>query len=476
MRSTIFLGFLAAGLIAAAGVGCGDDGGGGQGGSGATGGQGGAGGTGGGTAECSDFDCAGELPLGDAGLNGELDPPATDVDFYRFTGTAGQKIIIAADAKPAADEYNTAYPDLVITLYSEDQTPIAENNDPFPRFSSDPQIITELPADGTYYIRVAECNSVYTSGCSPSGEITYNGYKVLARELTPAELTAEGAEVTYDAGQSGYGLELLNGRFSADTETDTFNFTVPADVTVDGGRSVSLFSFYPSGPQGHGSSTDVQQATIVDATTGDIVAQIDPTLVNSTDAHDRPDLSVPLTPGASYRLELAHSTGAVGSNPFYFTSHIVDGRSYPLETEDATTNNNTVGTAPPLVAEPADPSGIVTYLIEGDLRDFDGPGSEIADAFSFAIPDGVDRLSVFCNAQRSGSGLRDLYVSVRYGDDSEILDGSITETAMTPARLIGVPLPAGESMLYLHLIGTQDATVTSSFYRCQVNLYPPAAP
>lgn len=490
MRSTLFLGFLAAGLIAAAGVGCGDDGSGGQGGSGATGGAGGgttttggAGGTGGMAGDGNDdFAGADELLLGNAGLNGDLDPVATDVDFYRFQGTAGQKILLYADAKPEGDEYNTAYPDLVVTLYSEDQTQIAQNDDPFPRFSNDPEIITELPADGTYYIRVAECNYVYPSGCAPSNTITYDNYQIVAFEIPPAALTAEGTEVAYSVSQNGgYGLELLNGRFSADTETDTFTFTVPADVTADAGRRpVSLFNFYPSGPQGHGSSTDVQLATIVDTTTSEIVAQVNPSLVG-TDPYDRPDLTVPLMPGGSYRVELAHSTGAVGTNPFYFTYHVVDGRSYPLElAETDAMNNNTVASAQALVAEPADPgdtSGIVTYLVEGDLLDF-GTTTDIADAFSFAVPAGMDRLSVFCNAQRSGSGLRDVYVSVRVGDDSEIPDGSITETAMTSAYLTGVALPAGESTLYLHVTGTQDASaapVTSSFYRCQVSLFPPNA-
>jgi hypothetical protein len=79
--------------------------------------------------------------------------PARDEDYYSFEGTAGDWIQIVTIANPEDDP---ALIDTVITLFDASMTQIAENDDSVPRINTDSEIITRLPATGTYYIQVQE--------------------------------------------------------------------------------------------------------------------------------------------------------------------------------------------------------------------------------------------------------------------------------------------------------------------------------
>lgn len=473
MRSMYFLGFVVVGAVVATAAGCGDD----------VSGSGGAGaaaassssttttgatttsGTGGSTGDGNDtFETATEFAYGTEDDTVSLDPADVDVDFYKFDGIKGQQVLIQANAKPDADPFNTGYLDTVVTLYSQDQTQIAQNDDPTPRFSNNAQLFTVLPADGTYYVRVAECNYVFPGLCAPVADITDVSYAIYIGDINPAILLNEMAGVNnpIDYGamdpMTGYPLRLLSGGFSADTETDTYTFTVPADVVVDpANRAVSLFSFFPSGSDGSGSTTDIQSATITDVASGTVIAQVNPALGG--------DLFAPLTLGTDYQLDIAHTTGAAGINPFYYSWHIVDATSNPIE-DPAGTNDQLVD-AEAMVADDQG-NGSVVYRIDADIV----PAGDV-DYFSFAIPVGVDQLSVFCDGQRSGSGVRDLAVSVVDGNGTPLQNGTMTETEDTPLEITQLPIPAGATTLALRIsAGTQDATVTGTYYRCGLVVYP----
>ena len=68
--------------------------------------------------------------------------PAGDVDFYSFTGTAGQWLIVATEANP---EDMDGMVDTVVTLFDSGMNQIAENDDAVPRVSTDSEIISSSP-------------------------------------------------------------------------------------------------------------------------------------------------------------------------------------------------------------------------------------------------------------------------------------------------------------------------------------------
>ncbi|AKT41687.1 PPC domain-containing protein [Chondromyces crocatus] len=494
MRSTFFLGLLTAGLIAAVAPGCSDGGddntggnggaGGGTGGSGAGTNTGGAGGTGGSSDNNNSFEEAQEIAIDGDVVTAELDPVDSDVDYYRFNGTKGQAISILTAAKPSlpGDPFDPAYPDLVITLFNANQEQIAENDDPLVRNTNDPHLMTILPDDGVYYIRVTECNAWFslngaTPACSPTSEIINFEYRLLVTEMDPSlesvvqdtepnNDTATANPLEYALTDSGdaYYITQVYGTFSDDMDVDVYSFSLPADPPITEGRLTGSFEVYPHGPTENGSTTPIGEFTIVNSN-GDVIAQIDASLGG--------ELSPPLDPGVEYFLYVKHPGSPAGSNDFYFINH-VRGGSNPVETKEA---DNNAPLTPEELTGVANRSGGQSFFVDGTLDD--GNPQDV-DYFSIAVPqEGIDngwRLSVACGAQRLGSGVRGLKVEVLNGNGAGLgASYTRTEAADTDLLISNQALPAtvaAGKLLVRVSADVGDGTVLSRFYRCGVHLSP----
>ncbi|HVK66720.1 MAG TPA: hypothetical protein VM694_19685 [Polyangium sp.] len=501
MRRNVLLGLvISSGLsVLAAGAGCGD-GGSNTTGSGGTGGSGGASssssnsssssvaqsGSGGSTSDSNvSCDTAAELFLDDPGVLDTLDPIDTDEDFYKFKGAKGQAVLISTDAKPTQDEFDNTYPDLVLTLYKKQGAQwvqIAENDDPFPRSSNDSSLYTILPAsdDDEYCMRVTECN-VWVGGapgCAPSADITTYDYAVgagildasldsIAAEVEPNDAAEQATAVEYSKNpQSGnYYLSLQWGGYTSATDVDIWKFNVPADaVTVMGDRAVCNFDFYPGGDVGSGST----------ATSG-VIAYVttaaDPTKkiaqVDVTSGQTPAQIAVPCELGTDYLFFMTRKAGSTaGENDFYFVNHGGSG-SNPIEAA----TNDAVDMPEALKATP---NGTTTsFFVDGDI---DTAPTDI-DYYSVEVPAGSATISVACGGQRSGSGLRGLKVSVLGANNMPIAGGVATETETKDLFLQDVAVPSGVTSLKLKIeAASQDAEVSSTFYRCGAHVSPPAAP
>lgn len=86
------------------------------------------------------FETAEEAEINAEEVEGELEPVDEDVDYYTFEGKKGQALYIYTTAKTGMDPFSPEDPDLVITMYDENEQQIAENDDPFPRRSNDSEI------------------------------------------------------------------------------------------------------------------------------------------------------------------------------------------------------------------------------------------------------------------------------------------------------------------------------------------------
>jgi hypothetical protein len=467
------LGFFVVGVVAAVAPGCGGDDTEGTGGSGTTS----ATTTGTSTTATSTstgtttgdnndtFETAGEFPYGSYEEGFTLDPPGTDVDFYWFEGVAGQKVLIQTDAKPDADEFDQTYPDVVVTLYNESQNQIAQNDDPTPRYSNDAELFTVLPADGRYFVRVAECNYVYPQGCGDVALVTNIDYSLYIGDINPAIMASEMPGADTPISYTGTTMprddfRLLSGGFTSADETDRYLFTMPQIDPTDPARPLSLFSFFPSGPDGSGSTEDIRLVTItdLDATPNVILAQVNPVFGG--------DVFAPLIPGTNYQLDI-HVTGApAGNNPFYYVYHLADAVSYPVE---AAVLNDTLAAAE-LMTPDNQPDGSAIWRIDADVAP---AGADIADFFTFDVPAGLNTLSVFCEGQRSGSGVRDLRVEIVDAAGTAITGGEPqTEAEGTPIEFLGLTLSGSAQTLALSVsAGVQDLLVTGTYYRCAAIAY-----
>ncbi|HVY44518.1 MAG TPA: pre-peptidase C-terminal domain-containing protein, partial [Minicystis sp.] len=426
---TVFVGAIVA--VASVGAGCGGNDKPGTGGGGGTGGatssshssssshittgtitgSGGSGGSG----QGHSFDTA--LPIMVNDMNptmGMLPDPTTSQDFYKFTGTKGEKVAVSTTAKPSTNGFDPTYLDLVVTLYDASKQQIARQDDPWPRFSNDPQLFTYLPADGDYYVEVQECNAVFgTMNCSSASMITNYDYTVQVfdfgataqntvtdgKDETPGAHTdddpANANVLKYVKSSGKYELTFLDGTFVDGTDVDVYAFTTPSDPTVDmGQRANADFWIAPSGKDDDGATSPVGLAWVVDsADPTTILAQLDASKYGDNDnpTNGAADLGLPVQEAHQYFLFVQHPASSAGSNDFYVVEHFVGGVN-PVETEP-----NDPMMPEPLMMPQMNGDGSNSYFIEGDVA----PG----DTDGFAIPKGsMTKVSAFCAGARIGSG------------------------------------------------------------------------
>jgi hypothetical protein len=417
----------------------------------------------------------------DSDVEGELSPVG-DLDFYSFEGKAGQVIRIDIDAEILGGiRFDNEYIDTWVTLLDADGKRIAENDDQIPTLDADSHLITRLPGDGTYFVRVADCWDVAEAPqkqCRSPQKKSVTKYEMYISEVDPAlksvtfdteagnDWTSADA-IGYEESDNGFFyISDLVGTFTDAADVDVFSFEMPESIPIEyGKRPVGYFWVLPGGDRGTGSTAGVGRAYITD--------EADPSVVLA-EIHPRDDgaveLSPPLALGKKYLLFITPPEDVGGSNDFYVVRHFA-GPSNPLEKEE-TEPNNTVYTAKPLTSKDTDNWAEHEY-IEGDLP---AGGSDV-DHFKVKVPSSPDveeRVSVACIAQGVGSGLRDLRISLFQGDGSpiDVDDERATETNDQNAFVDGVWIPAGAEYIVFKVEADQDPNVASSFYRCGLHFHP----
>jgi hypothetical protein len=417
------------------------------------------------------FETAEEIEQNAEEFEAELEPVDEDVDYYTFEGTKGQALYIYTTAKTGMDPFDPRDPDLVITMYDENKQQIAENDDPFPRRSNDSEIYTILPADGTYYVRVLECNAWEKGGpsvCSAAGDIEDTSYTFGILRLDPTlqsvtgETAPDNTEAMPDAVKyqkagmmaGAYVISTVDGFYSDMNDRDVYSFKLPTDYVLGADeRLVGYFSLLPSGPTGNGSTAPTGEISIVDPTTMIAVAKIDGSLSE--------DMSPPLQADKDYLLfvDAPKMGGDFAANPFYFVLHN-GGGSNPVEKEKLPLENDTTAMAEVLTAA----MGTQSFFVEGDVTI---AGTDV-DFFSMTVPTGMTKANMICGAQRSGSGLRSFKMSLIGKDGTTVIKTGV-EAADADLLFQDLNVTAGD-MVYLKVeAAMQDPAVTSTFYRCGVH-------
>ncbi|WP_437573016.1 hypothetical protein [Sorangium sp. So ce887] len=505
MRSMYFLGFFVLGTIAATAAGCGGD----DDGSGGSGGEGGAGSTttssvttttsgvtstSTGSGDVDDgndsIDEAEEIPAGNNGLDGTLEPLEEDADYYRFTGTKGLPVYLISDAKPDDAERDPTFPDTVITLLDADGNQIAQNDDPVDGLTNDSELLTVLPADGEYFVAVQDCNAAFPQfafpdGCFDPAEVVSFDYSLrflpvnlgasdtdsLVGETEPNDGAEQAVPMPYQLteNESAYYTTFVFGSFASETDVDVYSFTPPATPEVDNAQLAELTFSGPGGPEGNGSTVEVSEVAVFNATDlTSAYAKVDPSKGG--------DIAVPVEAGQEYLVFVKRPAGAVGKNDFYI---LLNNRasSEPLEAAELT-NGDVTTPEGGLVSFPNGGGG-VSFAIEGKLADIE----EGADVDVYEVPlDDVEAgwtISVICGAQRHGSGVRELSAEVLNGDGTPIdaTTHSATETEAEELFIDRVALPEapeGNRLLVKVSAGTPAADVTSRGYNCLFAYLPPA--
>jgi len=441
---------------------------------------GGTGGVGGGNHSFAD---AADLPIGSDAVMGTLPDPASSRDYYKFSGTKGEAIgirIAAQTLMMGASGFDPTIVDPVLFLYDASQKQLAMQDDPWPRSSKDPTLRTILPADGTYYVMVEECNAHTPGGCGDATKIQSFDYSIHIYDLNGSADLQEGGEPDDDAAHatamvypksSGQYVDTFNfGTFASASDVDVFAIKLPADVEVPAGTRPGVrFWLQPSGSSGNGSTSALGKVWVVDPAdvSGKHLAELDGALYGSAPTGMNPPayFRVPVPLGADRYLFVQHPATAAGANDFYFLTSWEHGGN-PLEAADTA---NDLPTSAEALVQQDNKDGTFNYYVDGDIV----PAGTDVDHFAFDVPAGVTRTWVYCYAQREGSGLRGLHASLLLPDGTPVPTAAFTEAADHDVHLSGFSLPAGMSKLLLKVeAASQDPNVTGAFYRCTVYLSP----
>lgn len=409
----------------------------------------------------------------------------------------GNPMIFLVEARTnAADTDETKY-DMHLTLFNEDKTQIAANDDALTAFATyrDPALRTVPLEPGRYYLKVEPFCAVAGADCPAGWEdaVTDPSFRVGAGYLniegygvdndtsadangTPATAVAlplEALESSEDQSIVAYSTAVF-GFNATPADLDFYKLNVPADLAIDATHRASFNVVFPlGGVNGTGAVTTATTAWIVDsADPTKKVASVDlkAKFLEENASVFGADANVPVQKGHDYYL-VVQNADAVAGNYYFAVAAAYEGN--PLESDVAGANDTaaTANVLPAAAANPAAPNA-VSYFVEGDL----GAGLGVLDAgpvgadvdfFKVAVA-GKTKVSVSCGAESSGSGVRGFKATVLNGA-TEVT--TATENATTGLSIQELAIPGGATDLTIKLeAASQAADVTGSFYRCGIRL------
>jgi hypothetical protein len=434
-------------------------------------------GTGGAEGDGND-DFADAVEIDPAGIQDTLQDPSKDVDYFKFDGKAGEVWLISSSShfQTGTDE-DPGYIDTYLELYDASNKLIATNDDSYPRFNTDSELITVLPATGTYSVKIQEWCTSPTMSPTACDQAYFDAlinldYSVFATaippgpgmilETEPNDTGAAATPLSYSQTSTvgSYYLTLLSGKLPMSSDSDWYSFTVPANLKITAGSRAKTSFLVPWGSTaGNGSDVKVGKVEVVDATTMAVVSSFD--MSGELPATDRADLSLPVTPGGNYFLKVNHGGAeADGQGQFYLVYETL-GSGNPLETKD-------VENSLPLTAEVLPESSPGSFFIEGNLA--------VGDVDYFKFPsNGEDTVSIACASQRNGSGLRGFKATVYKADGTTaIAKGTATETGAKDLFIDHTAITAADTDLVVKLEATlpADVTNTGSYYICGFHVGP----
>jgi hypothetical protein len=451
-------------------------------------------------------DTANDIGVGAMATDATLQDPLTP-DYYKFTGVKGDRMIITADAQRlisgSTNLNDPTVVDTVVTLLDSTQKVIAEDDDEFPRNSTDSQLFVELPASGDYYIKVEDCNSYAAShpgvGCAPAGMITTLDYQIFAAKLNDTNAgtaqdgtAAKAVAVTYTGVTNmtgSYQEVVIDGNFKSTTDKHVFTFTPPANLAMNADvRSRGVFWVQPpTTTDGDGSTANIKLWVTDDMAGTHVIASADQNNYhNGDDQVNGPlELSFPLdTAMLAKPYYLFVENTATTSKPdsdYYFILHTIDSPFFgqvELEGVLASGINDTMATAQALKVPAMD---VGAYFADAQL----GVAGDV-DWFSMAVPALVtsstmtmvapDHLEFDCDVARAGSGLTGFTAQVLAADGTTVIatngpEGLNPKVEMHKGGdgMLALPASNAGKTTFLKVSATgQDATNKGSYYHCNV--------
>jgi Bacterial pre-peptidase C-terminal domain len=406
-------------------------------------------------------------------------------DFYRFQGKSGERITLIVRAQDLAmtNGSDPRVVDTVVTVFDANKTQLAQNDDVFPRDSTDSQLFTVLPTDGIYYVAIEGCASAFPgANCGNSLTVTTLDYDLLVLDTDkvtvpeafekpePNNDAATATQVPYKVvSGTNYGFYFVDGAFKDATDVDAFDLKIPANVsTALNQRPHAHFWLQPIGSDnGTGAAANARLQLFDIANPGTPIAEVNQSNYGAGGANGPAEFSVPVLAGHEYTLLVSNASAtATPTKDYYFLQHYAG--SYWLEVAEASPDANDDLMKPEALKllNTNDPGH---YFVDGDLS-----SDTDVDYFSMDIPSTAKLIAMECAAQRLGSGLRKPKWTLLKTDGSKIsADSELTESATVDGNIgytTDIKLPTGTTKVLLKVESTspRDPKVTGTYYRCRI--------
>jgi hypothetical protein len=311
-------------------------------------------------------------------------PPLQDVkhagqsDYYSFEGEAGAFYALST-------EIGQFTPDTIIDLYDPDQELLAENDDGerWPGDATDSRLVVRLARSGTHYVRVQ--NHINADPVLPPVfyHLTVQRLDVDAENATlqPSDEPAQ-VHFAHDA-KTGYAYTTLIGDF-ATVHLAAFDVEAMKDQVMVG-------HVLPVGPQNSGSTAAVGLVRITDD---------DDHALGQIDGRKHQEFVHPPLGAGTYHVT-AELVNEPGDNGFFAIDVVLIGDN-PREQADA--DNDAFDSAEEVEFQQG------RALLLASLA------SDDVDYFTFEHPV-AGSVTVVCEAESGGSGVRGLHAELRDADD-----------------------------------------------------------
>jgi hypothetical protein len=353
-------------------------------------------------------------------------------DFYVFTGKAG----VFYEMKTDSTDFS---PDLVMTLFDADKHPIAENDSGslWPGDAIDARLVVRLAHDGDYFVRLEDRTT-------PAG-FFMQSFALLYYHLQVRELGADATGATHDASSAPNQV-----RFSHDDKSGYDYSTVVGTYDAHGKDVFSIAGLHENALIGHVLSTAI---VTPDRTGHFAVTDQDKHVLAQIDLGARQEnIQPPITDGA-YQLTI---DGADGPSDSAYAVDLVLLPDNPREQNDLT--NGVLANAE-------------TLAMSGNSyrRGFILATQPAADIDYFKFQVSQDQyISVICEAESAGSGVRDLRAELR--NDADKLLTAASETATDKLQIDNLQVMLSGTY-YLRLSSkTPKSDAAEPWTRCVVTV------
>ncbi len=414
-----------------------------------------------------------------AETDGDLNAVGKSI-FYSVNVTAGDFLLISASTAATADTVAGAVVDTAISVFDATGAKLlANDDDAFPRYTTDAQFFYRAPATATLCMQVTDFDTWKGDPATLATDSTFKFFagvispdaEVVTFDTEPNDTTAAPQIGKLKAATTGVGAyTYLGGVLSSAADVDTYKFTVPTGAKSLNVTVPPIGAPLTKGVSSYGSTMARFTAT-VKKLDGTIVAELLPPAGQVESMSD--SLTAPVDAG-DYYLVIGRPTGVTaGANDFYATTIAFGAGNTPEAEAIAAHTNDTLAAAEALTMT-ADTANaklkhgyILAHLPTGDA----------ADNFSFAVANG-DSVAVACGAARNGSGLQgfkmDLFVAgTSKQSETESATADLAWSSGKGASKAPVVASAAGTAVLQLTSGSASTTNTGRYYLCGVHVTSP---